>query len=344
MSRHEFHLLDCTFRDGGYHTGWQFSDRLLSAYLETAGVVAPFGAEIGYLGLSCHERGLSGNFRDLPFSLSQKQKDILAGNEQTRLGVMIDAKTVADMAVGASVNEIRRAIEAFPVPVAFLRIAATAGELERACQVADTLRERSPDLDVFVNLMRIGMVDPADLERLITGSLDKTDLSGFYLADSFGHMEPAQVTRIVTQIRNLTDIPVGFHAHDNLGLGALNAAAALDAGAQYLDGTFSGLGRGAGNVATETLALLNRALSGNWHERCDRFLAHHIHELRGQYVWGTSPSYRVQALLGVHPSYVQRLTDMAELSEADRIERICQISAHAKSASFDEMVLSEVVG
>lgn len=50
------------------------------------------------------------------------------------------------------------------------------------------------------------------------------------------------------------DIPVGFHAHNNLGLAVANSIAAVQEGAAYVDVTCRGLGAGAGNCQAEVLA------------------------------------------------------------------------------------------
>lgn len=55
-------------------------------------------------------------------------------------------------------------------------------------------------------------------------------------------------------------IPIGFHAHNNLGLAIGNTLAAIEAGASIVDGTISGLGAGAGNAQLEVMvAMLNKA-------------------------------------------------------------------------------------
>lgn len=48
-------------------------------------------------------------------------------------------------------------------------------------------------------------------------------------------------------------IPVGFHAHNNLGMAVANSIAALEAGAKILDATARGFGAGAGNTQLEVL-------------------------------------------------------------------------------------------
>jgi 4-hydroxy 2-oxovalerate aldolase len=75
-----------------------------------------------------------------------------------------------------------------------------------------------------------------------------------YLADSAGAMLPEDVRARVAALADALDAKVGFHAHDNFGLAIGNCLAALDAGAEFLDGSLRGLGAGAGNAPTELIA------------------------------------------------------------------------------------------
>ena len=47
------------------------------------------------------------------------------------------------------------------------------------------------------------------------------------------------------------NILVGFHAHDNMSLSMANTITALDNGADMIDGTYTGIGRGGGNLPLE---------------------------------------------------------------------------------------------
>ena len=74
------------------------------------------------------------------------------------------------------------------------------------------------------------------------------------LADSAGYLLPEGVRARIEAVVSAVNIPVGFHAHNNLGLAAANSLAAVEAGASYLDGTLRGLGAGAGNAQLEVIA------------------------------------------------------------------------------------------
>lgn len=51
-------------------------------------------------------------------------------------------------------------------------------------------------------------------------------------------------------------IPVGFHAHNNLGLAVANSLTAVESGATIIDGTARGLGAGAGNCPLDVIVAL----------------------------------------------------------------------------------------
>lgn len=74
------------------------------------------------------------------------------------------------------------------------------------------------------------------------------------LADSAGYLLPEGVSERIEEVRRAVKIPVGFHAHNNLGLAVANSLAAVRSGAAYIDATLRGLGAGAGNTQIEVMA------------------------------------------------------------------------------------------
>jgi len=74
-----------------------------------------------------------------------------------------------------------------------------------------------------------------------------------YVVDSAGAMLPHEAAARVKALCEAISIPVGFHAHNNLGVAVGNTLAAIEAGASQVDGTLRSLGAGAGNAPTEVL-------------------------------------------------------------------------------------------
>jgi 4-hydroxy 2-oxovalerate aldolase len=80
-----------------------------------------------------------------------------------------------------------------------------------------------------------------------------------YVTDSAGALTPQGVFERVKAVKEATGLTVGHHAHNNLGLAVANTLAAIEAGADVVDGTCKGLGAGAGNTQIEVLiAVLNK--------------------------------------------------------------------------------------
>jgi homocitrate synthase NifV len=81
----------------------------------------------------------------------------------------------------------------------------------------------------------------------------------FRLADTVGVWDPLQTYAVVSSLRAaVPDLPLGFHAHNDLGLATANTLAALAAGVHSADVTVNGLGERAGNAALEQVVMAAR--------------------------------------------------------------------------------------
>ncbi|MEK9199010.1 4-hydroxy-2-oxovalerate aldolase [Ureibacillus sp. 179-F W5.1 NHS] len=74
-----------------------------------------------------------------------------------------------------------------------------------------------------------------------------------YVTDSAGALLPHEVTARVAALKDTLQCDIGFHAHNNLSMALANTIAAIEAGANYIDGSLRALGAGAGNTQTEVM-------------------------------------------------------------------------------------------
>ncbi len=102
----------------------------------------------------------------------------------------------------------------------------------------------------FLMMSHMASVEKIQEQALIMQSYG-TDV--IYLTDSAGALLPHEVAERIEGLRKVLDVPIGHHAHDNLGCAIGNSLAAVRAGATYIDGSLAGLGAGAGNSSTELL-------------------------------------------------------------------------------------------
>ena len=105
-----------------------------------------------------------------------------------------------------------------------------------------------------------GEIAPAAAIDMV-GRLVGMGLGEIGLADTTGHAQPDRIWDLFDQCRRLwPDVRFGGHTHDTRGRGLVNALAAAQAGAAWLDATLAGLGGSpftagvGGNLSIETAA------------------------------------------------------------------------------------------
>lgn len=106
---------------------------------------------------------------------------------------------------------------------------------------------RAAGLEVRFSCEDSFRTDPADLLRILA-AVAALGVDRVGLADTVGIATPAQVTALVTQLRDAVDCDIEFHAHNDTGCAVANALAALQAGATHIDTTVLGIGERNGIV------------------------------------------------------------------------------------------------
>jgi 4-hydroxy-2-oxovalerate/4-hydroxy-2-oxohexanoate aldolase len=114
---------------------------------------------------------------------------------------------------------------------------------------------RKLGLDTVGFLMMAHMIEPAALveqAKLMEGY----GANVIYCTDSAGYMLPDDVSSRIGALRSALrpETELGFHGHHNLAMGIANSLAAIEAGANRIDGSAAGLGAGAGNTPLEVFA------------------------------------------------------------------------------------------
>lgn len=119
--------------------------------------------------------------------------------------------------------------------------------------------ERAVDggADAGATLMDAVRADPAFL-RAGARAVAEAGASHVTLADTTGSGTPdavaATVAAVVDEVGDELDVAV--HTHDDMGVAAANALAAVDAGATSVDATVGGVGERVGNAPLEEVAVL----------------------------------------------------------------------------------------
>jgi len=326
-------LIDCTFRDGGYHTDWHFELGLVNEYLRVSKESGISNIEIGFRSPIVHNTSGAHAFT------SERYLSTLIIPNDINLGVMINAKEFIDLGK-ADFKLLRKIFPDQPSQINFVRIAADLEDLENSLALRHELIKIG--FDVQINLMKASRLERLDLELLnyLDKFISKSDLKILTLADTYGSLTPESTSEIVKAIKNISDVAIGVHMHDNMGLAFTNTVAALSSGAEYVDSTMSGMGRGPGNLRTEFLQTIFTDSAIDF-DRLLAFTAQSFEALKNRYSWGANSLYFIAAVNNIHPTYVQELCSGTQYN-AEKVLEALEKLATLNSSSFSSEILNSM--
>lgn len=270
-------LLDCTLRDGGYYTNWDFNSETVDAYIQAMNVLPIDYLELGYRNNPTKE--YMGKFGYCPVSVLNHIRQTCT----KKLDVMLNEKSTKPEDLHALLRPIVGLVD-------MIRIAIDPKNFDRAVVLAKAVKEMGFEVGFNVMYMSKWSTECPDLLKKLTVLNGWCDL--FCMVDSFGGVTPDDVARIYHEVRQYTDVPVGFHGHNNLQLGLINTITAMQLGVDYVDATILGMGRGAGNLNMELLLTYLNAHNGlqvDFNVLGDVITA--FTPIYEQYRWGTNLPY-----------------------------------------------------
>jgi 4-hydroxy 2-oxovalerate aldolase len=271
-------LLDCTIRDGGYYTNWDFDQDLINTYLQSFNELPIEYLEVGYRSNSM--QGYLGKYFYCPTSILKDLKS----KTNKKLVIILNEKDV-------HTEDVEELLLPIIDDVRMVRIAIDPKNFKRALSLAAEVKKLG--FEVAFNVMYMSTwkeeKDFLDLLPEVDGIADY-----FYMVDSFGGVYPEDVKDTIAMVREKTKVKLGFHGHNNLEMALANTLVAIEEGVDIVDATITGMGRGAGNLKTELL-LTSLQAKGKLHfdynvlsKVVDGFT-----ELQKKYDWGTNLPYMV---------------------------------------------------
>ncbi len=138
-----------------------------------------------------------------------------------------------------------------------IRIATHCTEADIATEHIETARHMGFDVATFLM-----MAHKTSTENLLVQAkiMEAAGAHCVYVVDSAGALLMHEAREKVTALKQGLRCQVGFHNHDNLGLGVANTLIAIEAGADRVDGSVAGMGAGAGNCRLEVLVAVLKKL------------------------------------------------------------------------------------
>ncbi|MBY0244242.1 MAG: 4-hydroxy-2-oxovalerate aldolase [Sphingobacteriaceae bacterium] len=231
-------ISDPTLRDGNHACAHQLSLEQIAIYAAAADKAGVPIVEVGHgngLGASSLQVGLC----------KETDKDML----ETARKHLSKSKLGIHVIPGFATIK-RDLIRAIDIGVDVIRIASHCTEADITQRHLGYVRERGKE--AYGVLMMSHMASAT----VLVEEAQKMELygaEGIIIMDSAGAYLPSDVQEKVTALVNGLKVPVGFHAHNNLGMAVANSITAIESGAKILDGTARGFGAGAGNTQLEVL-------------------------------------------------------------------------------------------
>ena len=288
--RPELKVLDCTIRDGGLINEHMFEDGFVKAVYQACVEAGIDYMELGYKG--CKKIFARDRFGAWKFCDEDAIRRIVGDNPTSlKLAVMADAGKcdwrTDILPKGHSVLDM-------------IRVAFYVHQTAEACDMIKDAFDKG--YEVCANLMAISRATENEIEQALE-LVAATPASTVVVVDSFGSLYAEQVELLVkkyAQYATPTGKQVGIHAHNNQQLAFANTIEAIIHGANRVDATMGGLGRGAGNCPMELLIGFLRNPKFKIRP-IYQVLQDHLLPLSRQVEWGPMVQYNITGQLNQHP-------------------------------------------
>jgi len=313
--RPEIKVLDCSIRDGGLMNNHMFEDETVRRVYE-----ANIAAGVDYM-----EMGYKGS------------KDIYApseyggwkrSSEDDIRRIVGDNDTPIKLSVMADAERTDYHTDILPCEDSVLDLIRVATYIHQIPTAVDMIKDaKDKGYEVTINLMAVCSVQDRELEQALE-TFCETDVDTIYLLDSWGTFYSEQIEDLAKRyLKHMegTGKELGIHAHNNQQLAFANTIEAIIRGANRVDATMMGIGRGAGNCPMELL--IGFLKNPKFHLRpilqCIQDI---IVPLREEMEWGYTVPYAITGQLTQHPRTAMALRASEDKDEYVRFYDECTTS------------------
>jgi 4-hydroxy 2-oxovalerate aldolase len=234
-------LYDVTLRDGSNANNQCFGSDFYNSYIDKAYAAGIRSVEVG------HGYGLGGSSLHIGPLKDSGIWDVVASKARQYPELRIGVHLMPGLATFEDIDFcIEHGIRIF-------RVASHCTESDTTETYIKYVADR--DFEVWGLLMMCHM---AESEKLVEGArkLASYGAGRVVFLDSAGALTPAAVQEIGERLVTELDLPIGFHAHNNLNAAVANSLAALAVGCKSIDASAGGYGPGAGNLSLESFVAI----------------------------------------------------------------------------------------
>jgi 4-hydroxy 2-oxovalerate aldolase len=288
--RPEITVMDCTIRDGGLMNDHKFEDDVVQAVYDACVAAGIDYMEIGYI--NSKEQFPPGEFGPWKHSSEEDIRRIVGDNDT---GLKLSA--MADVEKSDYQTDILPCDESV---LDMIRVATYIHQMPLALEMIKDAHDKG--YETTLNLMALSTVSEKELLEALA-MLAESQVGAIHVVDSFGSLYGEQIRDYVETFLSYSKPAgkeTGIHCHNNRQLAFANTIDALVSGANMLDASMAGLGRGAGNCPMELLLsfLHNPKFRLRPVLQC---IQEKIEPMREELGWGYDYPYMLTGVMNQHP-------------------------------------------
>jgi 4-hydroxy 2-oxovalerate aldolase len=291
--RPELKVLDCTIRDGGLINNSRFSDEQVRAVYQACIAAGIDYMEIGY--------------KNDPAQFPKQIRPVAAlrggGHAPRGRRPQLRGHRPETRRHGGRRRQERLETPDHPAKDSVLdviRVACYVHQISEAVEMVEHCTALG--YETTLNIMAISVVADNEIDQALEIGA-KSSAGTVVVVDSYGNLYREQIDHLVrkyTKAVEGTGKHIGMHAHNNLQLAFANTVEAIILGANRVDATMMGLGRGAGNCPMELLLGFLRNPKFKLRPVID-CIQNTILPMKQQFDWGPSIPYNITGQMNLHP-------------------------------------------
>lgn len=323
-------ISDPTLRDGSHAIGHQLTAEHIAIYAKAADDAGVPIIEVG------HGNGLGASSMQVGLSLIDDKKMLETARDNisnSKLGIHI---------IPGFATISRDITLAMNVGVDVFRVASHCTEADITQRHIGYVRDKGKE--AYGVLMMSHMASSSVLLQEAK-KMEAYGAEGIILMDSAGAYLTDDVYEKIEKLVNGLKVPVGFHAHNNLGLAIANSITALSAGAKILDGTARGFGAGAGNAQLEVLVAVLEKL--NYDTGIDLYKILDAADLAEKYILQVVPYIKsdsiISGLSGVFSGFAKHVNRISSEYKVDPRDVYIQLGKRRVVGGQEDLIIEVVM-
>lgn len=290
--RESIRVIDATMRDGGIVNDFFFTDEFVKELYKTNIAAGVDYMEVGYkASKKIFDKSKFGKWK---FSDDEDIFKVIGDNADKKIKLAV----MADVGRCDFKEDIRPKSES---AVDLIRVACYVHQIPGALEIIEDAKKKG--YEVSCNIMAISTAQEGDI-KVALDMIGQSPVDCIYIVDSYGSIFPEQMQRICALYKEYADKhgkQLGIHAHNNQQLAFANTIEACGDGVDWLDATYNGMGRGAGNCFMENLLAFLKNPKYKFYETL-KFIEKYMLQLKKDgVVWGYDVPYLVTGYLNQHP-------------------------------------------